>query len=159
MNGAVSSMNPDELVGERRHFDADGAGELAARHQEDRQLRVALAHRAQQVGRFLVRAAVVAALGPVEQDAMDAGVGCCQSVLARQSLADLNAASAQLLRERLHTADGHAGSVGEIAVDDEHLAYERAGFSALLHGSTSDCDCGRSGNTGTAAARVRSTTA
>jgi gluconolactonase len=49
--------------------------------------------------------------------------------------ADLNAATAQLLSERLHAADSHAGSVGKIAVDDEYLADERAGFSALFHAS------------------------
>ena len=72
MNDAVSSriqMNSSASV---RDLDAHGARELAAGHQENRHVRVARSHRAQQLGRLLVRAGVVVALRPVQQDAVNA---------------------------------------------------------------------------------------
>ena len=55
-------------------------------------LGVARSHRAQQLGRLLVRAGVVVALRPVQQDAVNAGIGCDDgaAVLARECFDDLD---------------------------------------------------------------------
>ena len=132
-------QNPDEFVGELRDLDADRAADLAVRHQEDRQARIAPANRAHELGGLGVDLEVVFALGPVDEDAVDAGVGAGRrdAVLAGRRLDDFHAASVQFGRERAHAAGrrGRMAVAVEAAVDDEYVA-RNLGCGCELHGDS-----------------------
>ena len=122
---------PDELVGQGCDFDADRARDVAAGHQEDRQLGIALADGAQQVGCLRAGGLVALAVSPVQQDAVDAGIGDCvrHAVLVRDGLYDPDASRLQFIDQRPLAARRGARGAGQSAVHDQDLA----GQAVSLH--------------------------
>ena len=131
-------QNPDVLVGQRRGLDTDGAREFAAGHQEDRYLGVPRPDGAQQLRRLFASSAVVTAPRPVDQDAVDAGIGHdgCQAVLVRHGFEYVDVPRPQLRDERAHAACRGARRLRKPAIDDENLAGERACSCPLHHGAS-----------------------
>ncbi len=105
--------DPDELIGQRGDLDADRARELAAGHQENGDLGVARPHCAQQFRRLLVSAVVITLLRPIEQDAVDAGIGDDrrQAVLVRNGFYDVEIPVSQLRHQGVHTARGRTADL------------------------------------------------
>src|SRR5688572_5911853 len=67
--------HPHELVSQRAHLDVDGAGNRPVGHQEYGHLVVARAQATQQSGCLLVRLRIVTAQSPVDEDAVQGGIG------------------------------------------------------------------------------------
>ena len=126
--------HPDELVDELRDLDAHGAREVAAGHEENRHARVARSHGAQQLGRLLVRAGVVVALRPVQQDAVNARIGCDDgaAVVARECFDDLDLPGVELRNQRTDAASSRAARFCEPAVHDER-SPDHSPASRTLH--------------------------
>ena len=128
--------DPDELVGQRRDFDADRARELAAGHQEDRHLGVARAHGAQQLGRLFVRARC--RCRPASSSAGCSGCRHRTRPSARPSSHE-SASTTSIFRarssaiERAHAASGRAARFGEPAVHDERSPGHGSASRTLHH--------------------------
>ena len=133
MNGAVSSriqMNSSASVATST-LTVPASLRLASRKIGSFALRLRTA-RSSSVA-CLVRDAVIAALRPVDQDAMNAGIRRGESVFARKRFDNTHAPFAQLRGKCLHAARGDARGVRKFAVDDQHVADQVPCFTASLH--------------------------
>ena len=134
--------DPDELIGQCGDLDADRARELAAGHEKNGNLGVARPHCAQQSRRLFVSAVVITLLRPIEQDAVDAGIGDDrrQAVLVRNGFHDLEVPASQLRYQGVHAARGRTAGLREPAVDNKDTSGERAGSSTWHHGASLTVD-------------------
>ena len=129
---------PDELVGERRHLHRDRAGQLPIGHQKDGHSRVTASQRAKQLGGLSVGVLFVLPDGPVQEHAVDPGVGRhgCQPIFHRKSFKDLDPAGAELRRQPDHCSPTRRGRPAEFVIDYQN-APQQFGSRDLGHGMSS----------------------
>ena len=134
--------DPNELVGQRRDFDGDRSRDAPVRHQEHGDLGVTGPDAAEQLSRLAVGALVVLAEGPVDEDAVDGGIGddVRPAVVERERFDHVDPAPAQFGGQCPHgpAARRRRPRPVQLVVDDQHPARQRTRVTGD-HGDLARC--------------------
>ena len=126
---------PDELVGKRRHLDRNRVSQIPVRHQKDRNLGVPASEHPQKFGGLFVCVLFVVTEGPVEENAMDRGIGHhdCKSVLNGQCFNDLDPADTEFLGQRTHCSAARRGHLAQLVIHYQSATRQRV-HRTFVHG-------------------------